>query len=319
MFRNRFLNSAAFFLKPDDGTGQNGDQGNAQGQNNGGNAGDAGAQAGQDGGGASGAGGEGEGDGGDDAGETEGDDGSQGAGGEGEDTGADEDDPYAGLTYEQRERLERHVNREIGWRDRQINRLTGKRRQAEEDTRTAGQIIDRNQRGNDQGKQASTPEEVRQAAQQLVAQEQYDTACNNTDTAGKKAYKDKWPAVNDRIRKMGGLPADDLADIVLSTDHPEVVLYSLAQDPDLYERVMGLPPAKRRAEFVKLGLKEPPKAADTRPSKRPGDAPPPPRALNGGNRQAAAQTVDLYKDNVDDEAWYRQRNETRRKKFSNAQ
>jgi hypothetical protein len=96
----------------------------------------------------------------------------------------------------------------------------------------------------------------------------------------------------------------------------------LAADPDEYERVMALPPAKRNNAFVKLGLKEPPKKANkenTQESLRPGDGPAPPRHLQRGGRQQAAQTVNLYDDKVEDDRWYEERNKTRRRKFSNAQ
>ena len=304
MFRNRFLSSTAFFLKPDDGAGAGGGQGNdkdpktaasEQVQENGAGEGaddDAGSDDGD-------AGDEEDGDGGDGAGEGDDD-----AGG-----GADEDDdPLAGLTPEQRAKVEK----EIRWRDKQINRLTGKRRNAEEDVQAARTIVEKNA-----GKgEPLSEDEIERRANQKVAKQTYDQACDTTDSSGRTAFGRKWGDATDKLRKMGGIDLEDMAKIVLSTDHPETVLYTLGNDPDEYERVMGLPPAKRFSEFVKIGLKAPPKK-DTKESKRPGEQSAPPRTINGGSRKTAAQTVDLYKDNVEDDAWYAQRNATRRKKFSN--
>lgn len=296
LLRNMFLGSASFLSRPDDeGAGGAGADDKTV------DAGAAGEQGSDDTTGATE--GDGAGENGDGAGE--GDDGSEG-------DGEAEDDPFVGLTEEQKAKLRRHLDKEVGWRDRQINRLTAKRRSAEEDVRAAQTIVER------QPAAALPPEEVQRAAAQLRVQETYNEACNSTDAAGRKHYKDKWNDLTTKLKQMGGVPADDMADIVLGTDHPEVVLASLAQDPDNYERIMGLPPAKRRSEFVKLGLKPPPAAKTSSPdSKRPADLPAPPRNINASRNAASAQRVDLYKDDVADDLWYQQRNETRRKKFTN--
>jgi hypothetical protein len=163
--------------------------------------------------------------------------------------------------------------------------------------------------------QPQTPEAVKQAAQQLRAQEKYDEDSNRTDAEGRKAYGDKWGKTLDRLPKMGGIEVGDMVNI-LATDNPHAVLYALGNDPDLYDRVMRLPPARRHNEFVKLGLKAPGTASTT--PKTPSKAPAPVNPIKG-NRAVSAQRVNLTDDKIPDDKWYEERNRTRRRKFSNVE
>lgn len=312
ILRNRFLNTASFLSAPDDPpaggkkplafsvedvTGTEQTDGNDD------TGGDPGAEAGQDVDGA-----------GDEAGsDGEGDD----------DTGdGDDDDPdLADLPVEVRAKakaaIERRVARETGWRDRQIDRLHAKRRSAEEDVRAAEAVVGRRADGTPAPEnltQAQIEERAQALAKTMSAQAQYDQNANDADARGVSIYGDKWRTTMAKLPKLGGVDITDMVDI-LNTDQPHVVLYSLA-DPDTYERVMALPPARRRNEFVKLSLKDAPKARGVvAESKRPGDSPAPVRPINNG-RKVAAQTVNLADDKLSDEAWYAARNATRRKKFS---
>lgn len=254
---------------------------------------------------------------GDDGG-AEGDDGGGAEGGE--DADEDEDPDLAELPPEVRAKakaaIEKRVARETGWRDRQIDRLHAKRRSAEEDVQAVGTIVSR------QPGAAAAPENLTEAeidrraterARSMTAQQQYDDNSNDADQRGKAAYGDKWGTAIGKIPKLGGVDVPDMVDI-LATDQPHVVLFQLS-DPETYERVMALPPARRRNEYVKLAMKEAPKPRATNTSKRPSEATPPVTPLQGG-RRVAAQQVNLADDKVDDDAWYAARNATRRKKFS---
>lgn len=307
LLRNRFLNTASFLSAPADPPGgkkavadvvgsveDTGDGNDDTGANDGDTGGDD-AGADQDGGGA-----------GTDGGDADGD---------GDDTDPDEDDDpeLAEFTPEQRAKIQARIDKETRWRDRQLERTHAKRRSAEEDVRAAAAITAK-------PGENLTAEQIEARARELAngmsAQDRYDAAANETHTKGLKAYGDKWKKALDKLPKLGGVDLADMKEIV-ETDNPEVVLFTLT-DPDEYERVMSLPPAKRRTEFIKIGLKEPPKRkVATTESKRPGDVTAPVKPVGGG-RQVAAQTVNLYDDKAPDDAWYTARNETRRKKFSNA-
>lgn len=302
--RNRFLNSSALLFAPPDPPADGGAQ----------DAGDAGGDNQDD------AGGDGEtldaGATGDDDTVAEGDD----ADGE---TGDDDEDPeLAALSPEAREAAkkfaERQVARETGWRDRQLNKLHGKMRAAQEDVAAAGTIVEGRTAPAAKPGEDLTAEQIEARAKtlatQMTAQDKYDNDANDADAKGRAAYGDKWTPTLAKLPKLGGVDLPDMQDI-LSTDKPHVVLYQLS-DPETYERVMALPPARRRNEFVKLAMKPEPKPVKVVPeSKRPGEVAKPSAPLQNG-RKVAAQTVNLSDDKVSDEAWYAQRNATRRKKFS---
>lgn len=240
--------------------------------------------------------------------------------------GADDDDPdLAELPPEVRAKakavMDKRILRETGWRDRQIDRLYAKRRLAEAETEAASVIVANRAAGGGAAPENLTQAQIEQRATELAkgmtAQQQYDRDANDADARGASAYGDKWRTSMAQIPKLGGLAVHDMVDI-LNTDQPHVVLYSLT-DPEVYERVMALSPARRRNEFVKLSLKEAPKPrVATGETRRPGAAPPPVVPVGGG-RRVAAQQVNLHDDKTPDDKWYEARNATRRKKFSEVQ
>ncbi len=304
MLRNRFLStSSLLFAAPNDKGGQSADdvQGDATGADSGGDV-------------------QGDATGADSGGDVQADE--QGA------DGGDDDDPdLVDLPPEAKvkakEAIAKAVARETGWRDRQIDRLYRRTRETQEDNRALETIADPARRGAAPAKPGETLSEAeieRRAtdrAKVLSAQQQYDRDANDADARGRTSYGDKWGATIAKLPKLGGVDINDMVDI-LNTDQPHVVLYQLA-DPDTYERVMALPPARRRNEFVKLAMKEAPKPrAVEAESRRPSDAVAPVRPLQGG-RRTGAQQVNLYDDKADDDAWYAARNAERTKKISNVE
>lgn len=323
VFRNRFLNTASFLSAPNDPpaggkkplafevedvTGQE----QTDGSDDAGD--DGGAEAGED------------------AGATGNDEGGDGAGGDdpsdidGVDGSDDDDDPdLADLPPEVRAKakaaIEKRVAKETGWRDRQLNKLHARNRATQEDVAALEAIADPARRGvataPENLTQAQIEDRARKLAGEMTIQQQFDRDANDADAKGIAAYGDKWKTTIAKLPKLGGVEVNDMMDI-LNTDQPHVVLFSLA-DPDVYERVMALPPARRRNEYVKLSLKEAPRPrAATAESKRPGNAAPPIVPVGSG-RRTAAQQVNLADDKISDEAWYAARNATRRKKFSNVE
>lgn len=311
ILRNLFLNTAAFNLGPNDppggGDGKTED-GSASNDTN------------DDAGGADDTSAEGGVDAGDDTGGA--DDDASGVDDDSDDDAEDDDPDLADLSPEQRKKVAAKIARETTWRDRRIGKLTAKRREAQADNDAMTTILDGQGTRPARAPAAKpgenlTAEQIEQRAKilagQMSAQDKYDEDCNDANAAGVKDFGKKWNSALANLNKLGNVDVSDMVDI-LATEQPHVVLFELS-DPETYQRIMDLSPAKRRTEFVKLSLKEPPKGK-TAESKRPGDARPPVRQVNGG-RQVAAQSVDLYATNVDDDAWYKARNETRRKKFTN--
>jgi hypothetical protein len=236
----------------------------------------------------------------------------------------DDDDPeLADLPLEAKLKAKKAIakalEREVGWRDRQIDRLYRKSREAKADNEALEQIADPARRSAPKAGETLTEVEINRRAADKARVMQYDRDCDDADARGRSIYQDKWAPTLAKLPKLGGVDVTDMTDI-MATDKPHVVLFALA-NPDTYERVMALPPARRRNEFVKLSLLEEPKprkAAGEPESKRPGDVPAPVVPISGGRRVAASQ-VNLYDDKAADDAWYAARNATRRKKFGNAE
>lgn len=195
------------------------------------------------------------------------------------------------------------------WRDREIDR---KHRQLQEERRARQELERRladmqaieERAGGDKTPPTAvktfTPEDVQREASKLVAQSEYDKACNATFAAGKDTYKDKWDGALSTLQKLGGIDLETMQG-VLASDDPAKVLYELGTNPDQYHEIMdpSVPAAKRLARITKLGL---PVAAEA-PRKKVSEAPPP---VDGAARRASSGGSDL-RDDLSDEEWYARR------------
>lgn len=198
------------------------------------------------------------------------------------------------------------------WRDRQISRqhrkLADKEREAAElrqQLADAQALLERHNGGQPPAGTAvapaarpDIPAAVEAAAERIVSQRDYDSQCNAAFNSGKKEYGAKWNEALDRLTQLGGVDGATMTGI-LATDDPAKVLYTLGSNPDEYERVMDLPPARRLAEFVKIGIKTVPK-----PKPKPSKAPAP---VEGIERRAVANNDEakLYDPKTNDEDWYK--------------
>lgn len=203
------------------------------------------------------------------------------------------------------------------WRDRQLDRQHRKIKELERERDTLRAIaegrsatpVKKPEAGGTDA--ALTPEQARAAARAEIqaedAQTQYDRDCNKAFADGAKRYKDNWETMLGRLPKLGGIDPATMVGI-LATDDPAKVIYSMASNPDEYERIMDLSPAKRLAEMVKLAL------PDKTPPRIPSNAPDPVVPLNGRGRSSSK--INLYDDNVADEDWYAQRERQRQARFA---
>lgn len=205
--------------------------------------------------------------------------------------------------------IEAKLKKETAWRDKQISKLHTRNRNAAEDNKALKKIAESLPAN-------ATEEQIAQAAAQLTAQQRYDEDTRMLDANGRKEYKGKWGPALDQLKNMGGIDVQDMIGIN-ATDAPHTVLYAIATDNELYERLTALPPAKRQTEFVKLSLKAAPKQGKSS-SGAPSRAAPPVTPVSG-TRATAAKKVNLLDDKVSDEDWYRARNAQRRKKFTHVE
>ena len=151
---------------------------------------------------------------------------------------------------------------------------------------------------------ASNEDAIKAAATRMVAQQNFDSAANTADTTGKERYKTEWDKVTSTLTTLGGFDVDTMQGI-LATDDPAKVLYELGTKPEQYQRIMDLPPARRLADMVKLGLPEP------KVAKRPSDAAEPIEPVGGRNRGDPT----ALSDELDDDAWYARRKKQKDARF----
>jgi hypothetical protein len=115
----------------------------------------------------------------------------------------------------------------------------------------------------------NTTDEIQRAAQALRDAERYQEQLQNTNAAGETAYgKGDWSKALDKLATFGTVDPEDFS-AILNTDEPAKVLYELGNDPAEYQRVMALPPARRKIELVKIAIKQKPAPAAAAPTPAP--------------------------------------------------
>lgn len=145
---------------------------------------------------------------------------------------------------------------------------------------------------------------VTQRAAQIVAQQNFEKASNDTDAAGRERYGADWQKATDTLATLGGFDIDTMNNI-LATDDPAQVLHALGSKPEEYQRLMDLPPARRFAEIVKLGLPAP------KSVRKPSNAPAPVDPVRGANRGDPT----ALSDELDDDTWYARRAAQKKARF----
>lgn len=296
------LNSVAVFSPPDEGKPGAADP----------PAGDKTPAAGDGQGEAGGAeGGEGAGDGGEGSGDGKEGDGA-GAEGEGE---AGDGKPPAPATKAAPDWKDKELNR----KHRQLQDEKRARQAAEQELADARALLARAPKK--EGEAAPEPpartftkDDVDRAAAAQNAVTTYNQQCDDAFNKGKAEYKDDWDKALGQLKMLGGLgdgeQGVEVMQGILATDDPAKVLHTLGSNPDEYHRVMELPPSRRLAEMVKLGLpdKKP-------PVKKPSALDPP---VNGIQRRANADDsgAKLYDDKTQDGDWYAIRTAQKARNFA---
>lgn len=143
------------------------------------------------------------------------------------------------------------------------------------------------------------PALVQNEAQKLIAQRDYDAACNQLVETGQKEYGTKWNEALTTLQTLGGpdgaIDMDTMTGI-LATDNPSKVLFELGSKPEEYQRIMELPLPKRMTELVKIALTQAPKPKIS--------AAPPPVDPVGGR---GAGNANELRDDLPDDEWNRRR------------
>lgn len=146
--------------------------------------------------------------------------------------------------------------------------------------------------------------EVRGEAERIIAKNDFDRQCNEVEATGKKAFGKDWETISETVVTLGGFTTEEMVGI-LATDNPAQVIAELGKNPDKYHEVKDLPPAKRLAAFVKLGL------TPTKVAAKPSEAPAPVEPVAGRPGPVTAP----LDDKLSDDEWHKNRDIERRKRW----
>lgn len=138
---------------------------------------------------------------------------------------------------------------------------------------------------------AMTQDQVKEAARQLREQERYQENLVSINSTGEKNYGKDWAKALDNLATLGTVEPRTMQAII-GTDDPAKVLYELGKNPAEYQRIMELPEHRQHTEFVKLSLKQAPKAVVSA-------APEPVETVRGRVTPSA-----MPQDSDDDDTWY---------------
>ncbi len=118
---------------------------------------------------------------------------------------------------------------------------------------------------------------VETRAQQLVAEREFNAACNAAHDKGMAEYPDFADAMQ-AVGRAGGLsPA--VIEAALETGEAHKVLYALGRDPEQAMRIRDMTPARMGVAMAKLAAQPAPTAPVTK-------APAPVRSISGGTVKA---------------------------------
>jgi hypothetical protein len=247
----------------------------------------------------------------------------------------DDLNPKAGETLEA---YAARVRGEVNWRSKQIDRQHRKIKETEAQQVRLAEIEAENQRLRDLA-QMRQPGATTQPPAAPVSQPPRQQPQAGVDpgtmaaarrqigierTSEQLAKIPEWTAASANFERAGGIPMD-LMDSVLVTDDPAYVLVTLGKDMNRFQQVMDMPPDRRTAALIKIGM-EPALKAEPKPEvRRPSEAPAPRTGLPAGGsaapdeggfvpdrddrvvpdeRMQYSPDRDRYRSDEHDQAWY---------------
>lgn len=102
-------------------------------------------------------------------------------------------------------------------------------------------------------KQSYSADDVRRAAAEMLELQQFNSKCDEIYKDGVASYPDFADALKN-LAPVGGLPNDRLQ-VITELPHAHDVVYELANDLDLADRIFSMPQHKQAIELAKLSTK----------------------------------------------------------------
>lgn len=153
------------------------------------------------------------------------------------------------------------------WFQRRIDELTRDRWEKQRENETLRAELERARQPRQDGQQQPDPQQrqqpspadyqrhVREEAQRMQAQAEFDRTCNDIHAEGTKAFPD-FDAALGSFRLLGGLPPA-LVEAAQETGAAAKVLYDLGRDPDEAARILALSPTRMAVAVAKIAARPP--------------------------------------------------------------
>lgn len=137
------------------------------------------------------------------------------------------------------------------WVQRRIDQLTREKHEEKRQREALEAQLRTYQQPTDApaGKQA--PTDVYKAAEELLKQREFDSACNKIFDAGKTEYAADWDSSLKTFQMLGGATPEFL-EAVTSMDNGHKVLHYLGQNPEEAEKLLSLPPLRMALKLASL-------------------------------------------------------------------
>lgn len=153
------------------------------------------------------------------------------------------------------------------------------------------------------GTREPTIQEIDSRASAILAQREFDKACNDAFDKGNETYDDFKQALEETFRVMP-IPEDALEFITKDLKNPHEVLYNLAKNPEKLEKILSLPPQKRAVELDRLD-NVPAKASPVSKVAAP---------IKTVDARRGSGGVDIYDPSTSTEDWMKMRREQKSKR-----
>lgn len=152
------------------------------------------------------------------------------------------------------------------------------------------------------GTREPTIQEIDTRASAILAQKEFDKACNDAYDKGTEVFEDFKDILEETFRAMP-LPVDALQ-VITNLKNPHEILYELAKNPEKLEKILSLPPEKRAVELTRLEIAKVNKVAVSKV------APP----IKTVDARRGSGGVDIYDPSTSTEDWMKMRREQKSKR-----